>query len=162
MYGIYAKYRATDIYTVCISISLMLVIFLVFQTYTKPFKSKLVNLLDSGLVMNITFIYLTSWYFIHKKAILIMKIIGFTSSFLTVMTLMAIIAYHVLWVTGKLNILKRWFDYKCEKFHLWYMKVSLLFTRKTTERQTLLTDASGSFYGSCSDFREPVLGHCSD
>ena len=162
MYGVYAKYRATDIYAICITISLMLVIFLVFQTYIKPFKSKLVNLLDIGLMMNITFIYLTSWYFIHKKDLLMMKIIGFTSSFLTVMTLVAIIIYHVLWVIGKLNIVKRWFDYKCEKFRLWYTKVSLSFTRKTTDRQQLLTDASDSFYGSCSEFREPVLGHCND
>ena len=162
MYGIYAKYRATDIYAIFVAISLMLVIFLVFQTYIKPFKNKLVNLLDSGLVMNLTFIYLMSWYFIHKKALLMMKIICFTSSFLTFMTIVVIISYHVLWVTGKLNIVKRWFDYKCEKFWLWYMKVSSSFTYKTTTTQPLFTDASGSFYGSCSEFREPVLGHSSD
>ena len=62
MYGIYAKYRATDIYAIFVAISLMLVIFLVFQTYIKPFKNKLVNYLDSGLVINLTIINLFSWY----------------------------------------------------------------------------------------------------
>ena len=162
MYGVYAKYRATDIYAISVAISLMLVIFLVFQTYIKPFKNKLVNLLDIGLVMNITFIYLTSWYFIHKENLLIMKIICFSSVSLTFMTLVMVILYHVLWVIGKLNIVKSWFDYKCEKFRLWYIKVSSLFTHKTADRQQLLTDANDSFYGSCSEFREPVLSHCSD
>ena len=60
------------------------------------------------------------------------------------------------------KIVKRWFKYKCEKFLLWYMKVLSLFTHKTTNRQLLFTDAQSIYYGSCSKFRESVLGHCSD
>ena len=162
MYGVYAKYRATDLYSLFFTTNLMLVIFLVVQTYIKPFRSKLINLLDSGLMMNITLIYLTYWYFFQKKDQLMIKVITFSSVFVTFMTLVMVIVYHVLWVCRKLSIVKRWFKNKCEKFHLWYMKVSSLFTHKTTNRQPLFTEASGSFYGSCSEFREPVLGHCND
>ena len=162
MYGVYAKYRATDIYSLLVTTNLMLVIFLVIQTYIKPFRSKLINLLDSGLVMNITLIYLTYWYFFQKKDPLMIKIISFSSVFVTFVTLVMVIVYHVLWVCKKLNIVKRWLERKFEKLHLWYMKVLSLFTHKTTNRQPLFTDTSGSFYGSCSEFREPILGHCSD
>ena len=162
MHGVYAKYRATDLYSLLVTTNLMLVIFLVFQAYIKPFRSKLINLLDSGLVMNITLIYLTYWYFFQKKNPLMIKIISFSSVFLTFVTLVMVIVYHVLWVCKKLNIVKRWLESKCEKFHLWYMKVSSSFTHKTTNRQSLLINASDSFYGSCSQFREPILGHCND
>ena len=161
MYGVYAKYRATDLYSLFFATNLMLVIFLVFQAYIKPFRSKLINLLDSGLVMNITFTYLTYYYYFYKES-LIIKIICFFSVFVTFVTLVMVIVYHVLWVCRKLNIVKRWFESKCEKPRLWYTKVSSSFTHKTTNRQPLLTDANDSFYGSCSEFREPVLGHCSD
>ena len=40
----------------------MLVTFLVFPIYIKPFKNELVNFLDSGLVINLTIINLISWY----------------------------------------------------------------------------------------------------
>ena len=162
MYGVYAKYRATDLYSLFFATNLMLVIFLVIQAYIKPFRSKLINLLDSGLVMNITLIYLTYWYFFQKKDPLMIKIISFSSVFVTFVTLVMVIVYHVLWVCRKLNIVKRWLEGKCEKFRLWYMKVSSSFTHKTTNRQSLLIDASDSFYGSCSEFREPILGHCND
>ena len=161
MYGVYAKYRATDLYSLFFSTNLMLVIFLVFQAYIKPFRSKLINLLDSGLVMNITLIYLT-YYYLFSKDSLIIKIIYFSSVFVTFVTLVMVIVYHVLWVCRKLNIVKRWFESICEKCYLSYMKVSSLFTHKKTNKQPLFTDISGSFYGSCSEFREPVLGHCSD
>ena len=161
MYGVYAKYRATNLYSLFFATNLMLVIFLVFQTYIKPFRSKLINLLDSCLVMNITLIYLTYYYLFYKDSLFI-KVTCFSSVFLTFVTLVMVIVYHVLWVFRKLNIVKRWIESKREKLCLWYMKVSSLFTHKTTNRQPLFTDVSGSFYGSCSEFREPVLGHCSD
>ena len=162
MYGVYAKYRATDLYSLFFTTNLMLVIFLVIQTYIKPFRSKLINLLDSCLMMNITLIYLTYWYFFQKKDQLMIKVITFFSVFVTFVTLVMVIVYHVLWVCRKLSIVKRWFKSKCEKLHLWYTKILSSFTHKTTNRQPLFTDTNDSFYGSCSEFREPVLGHCSD
>ena len=65
LYGLYAKYRATDVYSLLFSTNLMLVIFLVIQTYIKPFRSKLINLLNSGLVMNITLIYIICYHFLQ-------------------------------------------------------------------------------------------------
>ena len=66
LYGIYAKYRATDVYSLFFATILMLVIFLVIQTYIKPFRSKLINFLDSGLVMNITLIYIICYHFFTR------------------------------------------------------------------------------------------------
>ena len=51
IYGIYSRYRATNIYMFYITIHPILVIFLVFQAYIKPFKNKLVNILDCWLMI---------------------------------------------------------------------------------------------------------------
>ena len=154
MYGIYSKYRATNVYMLYITISPMLVIFLVFQAYIKPFKNMLVNILDCWLMMNLTFLYLTTWYFALENRPAIIKLFFISSVFLTFLTFSFVIVYHVILVTGKVNTLKEWIEYKYEKVLLWQKNVSPL---NTCNRQLPLSEAS--YYGSCSEFREPVLGH---
>ena len=154
MYGIYAFYRATNIFIVYITTSSMLVIFLVFQAYIKPFKNTLVNILDCWLMMNLTFIYLTTWYFILGEKSGIVKLFCISSVFLTFVTFIIVIVYHVVLVTGKVNTLKEWIEDKYEKVHLWRINVLL---SNTNNRQLPLSN--DSYYGSCSEFREPVLGH---
>ena len=61
MYGIYSRYRATDIYVIYFTTSPMLVAFLLLQVYITPFKNKLVHILDSWMMINLTFHYLTNW-----------------------------------------------------------------------------------------------------
>ena len=159
MYGIYSRYRATDIYVLYFTTSPMLVAFLLLQTYIKPFKNKLVNILDSWMMINLTFHYLTNWYFLLKKNLLAQKFFNVTSVFLTFVTLLIVITYHVLWAMGKLYYIKRWIENKWEKVHLFYIKVSSSRTRLRIINHLPLTDSSGSFYGSCPEFREPVLNY---
>ena len=154
MYGTYAKYRATNAYILYITTSPMLVIFLVLQAYIKPFKNTLVNVLDCWLMMNLTFIYLTTWYFINEEKSGIAKLFGISSVFLTFITFIIVIVYHVVLVTGKVNTLKEWIKYKYEKICRWRIKI---LSSHTYNRELSLSDAS--YYGSCSEFREPVLGH---
>ena len=157
MYGIYAKYRATNAYILYITTSPMLVIFLVLQAYIKPFKNTLVNILDCWLMMNLTFLYLTTWYLILKQKSGIGMHFCIFSVFLTFITFIIVMVYHVVLVTGKVSTLKEWIKNKYEKVHHWGMKV---LSSHTYNRQLPLSNVS--FYGSCSEFREPVLGHCSD
>ena len=154
MYSTYAKYRATNAYILYITTSPMLVIFLVLQAYIKPFKNTLVNVLDCWLMINLTFIYLTTWYFILGEKSGIVKLFCISSVFLTFVTFIIVIVYHVVLVTGKVNILKEWIENKYEKVHLWRINV---LSSNTNNRQLPLSN--DSYYGSCSEFREPVLGH---
>ena len=154
MYAIYAKYRATNVYIIYITTSPMLVIFLVLQAYIKPFKNTLINILDSWLMMNLTFIYLTTWYFVREEKTGKGIYFCFFSIFLTFITFIIIIVYHVVFLTGKVSILKEWIENKYEKVHRWRMKV---LSSHIYNRQLRLSDAS--YYGSCSEFREPLLGH---
>ena len=154
MYGIYAKYRATNLYILYITTSPMLVIFLVLQAYIKPFKNTLVNILDCWLMMNLAFLYLTTWYFILEDKSGIVQLFCISSVFLTIVTFIIVIVYHVVLVTGKGNTLKEWIEYKSEKVHRWRIK---MLSSHTYKRQLPLS--SDSYYGSCSEFREPVLGH---
>ena len=154
MYSTYAKYRATNVYILYIIISPMLVIFLVLQAYIKPFKNTLVNILNCWLMMNLTFLYLTTWYFILENKSGIANLFCISSVILTLITFIIVIVYHVVMVTGKVNILKEWIENKYEKVHLWRINV---LSSNTNNRQLPLSN--DSYYGSCSEFREPVLGH---
>ena len=159
MYGIYSRYRATDIYVLYFTTSPMLVAFLLMQAYIKPFKNKLVHILDSWMMINLTFHYLTNWYFLLKKNLLAQKLFTVTSVFLTFVTLMIVITYHVLWAMGKVYYIKRWIENKWEKVCLFYIKLLSFRTRIRIRNRLPLTDSSTSFYGSCSEFREPVLNY---
>ena len=154
MYGIYAFYRATNMYILYITTSPMLVIFLVFQAYIKPFKNKLVNILDSWLMMNLTFFYLTTLYFILEDKSAIVQLFCISSVILTLVTFIIVIVYRVVLVTGKVNTLKGWIEYNYEKFCFWRIKI---LSSHTYNQQLSLSDAS--YYGSCSEFRESVLDH---
>ena len=159
MYIIYAFYRANDVYILFVTASPMLLVYIFFQAYIKPFKNKLIHLLDCWLMMNLAFIYLTNWYFILNKELLAIIIFNVASVFMTLVTFIVVIIYHIFWVMGKEYCIKRLFQYKYDQFCQWYIKVSSSYTPIHTNRQSLLTNASGSFYGSCSEFREPILGH---
>ena len=159
MYGIYSRYRATDIYALYFATSPMLVAFLLLQVYIKPFKNKLVHILDSWMMINLTFHYLTNWYFLLKKNLLTQKMFSATSVLLTFVTLLIVITYHVLWVMGKVYYIKRLIEKNCEKVRLFYIKVSSSCTCIRNNKHSPLTGTSGSFYGSCSEFREPVLNY---
>ena len=159
MYGIYSRYRATDIYVIYFTTSPMLVVFLLLQVYIKPFKNKLVYMLDSWMMINLTFHYLTNWYFLLKENLLTQKIFSVTSVFLTFVTLLIVITYHVLWAMGKVYHIKRWIENKWEKVYLFYIKLSSSRTRIRIINHLPITDSSNSFYGSCSEFREPVLNY---
>ena len=159
MYIIYAFFGASDVYILFVTTNPMLLVYIFFQAYIKPFKNKLVHILDCWLMMNLAFLYLTTWYFVLKKELLAIIIFNVAFVFMTLVTFIVIIIYHILWVMGKEYCVKQWFQYKYEKFCQWYIKFSFSNTPIQTNSQSLLTDASGSFYGSCSEFREPVLGH---
>ena len=154
MYGIYAFYRATNVYIIYITTSPMLVIFLVLQAYIKPFKNTLVNILDCWLMMNFTFLYLTTWYFILEDKSGIAQLFCISSVILTLVTFIIVIVYHIVLVTGKVNTLKGWIEDKYEKVCCWRIK---MLSSHTYNHQISLSDAS--YYGSCSEFREPLLGH---
>ena len=156
MYIIYAFYRANDVYILFVTTSPMLLVYIFFQAYIKPFKNKLIHILDCWLMMNLAFLYLTIWFFLLNKELLAIKILSVAFVFMTLVTFIAVIIYHILWVMGKEYCVKQWFQYKYEKFCQWYIKVSFSYTPIQTNSQSLLTDVSGSFYGSCSQFREPV------
>ena len=154
MYGTYAKYRATNISIIYITTSPMLVIFLLLQAYIKPFKNTLINILDCWLMMNLTFLYLTTWYFILENKSVIANLFCISSVILTLITFIIVIVYHVVMVTGKVNILKEWIEYKYEKVCCRRIKI---LSSHTYNRQLPLSN--DSYYGACSEFREPVLGH---
>ena len=104
MYGAYGNIDQRFLYFLCHSKSTVNNISCLSNII--PFKCKLIHIFNSGLMIKLIFIYLTSWIFNHKWNSLMMKIICFSSVFLTFVTLVMLIIYHVLWVYRKPNIVK--------------------------------------------------------
>ena len=82
-----------------LTISSLLTSFLICQTLFRPFKHKLINILDCWLMFNITLVYVSMW----DKAVVTTTVFSLVSVILAILTFGAIIFYHILLVTNCLN-----------------------------------------------------------
>ena len=104
MYIIYAILRGHGIDVVCIATLPLLIVFLVVQMYLRPFKSKLINLIDTAVMLDLVMIYVIGWYNMtftlsnskFQKSI----IAAFILIFLIFILFVCIIIYHISIITG--------------------------------------------------------------
>ena len=150
--AVYSYYRAEFYPKVYVVSTPVFVMFLILQTYHKPFKSRLVNIMDCWLMYSLAFLYTTTWIYIVKDVYFNAIISAVVAVSLVFLILLIVLVYHVLYVTGKIPVLKRAFDtaycrYKW-KVLSWYCSRS--------DDNCQLANADDSFYGSC-EYREPLL-----
>ena len=151
MYTLYSiEPNAQVIY---IAITSILVLFIIGQAMFRPYKNNFINLLDCWLLFNLAFIYITIRHF-DITGYGIGAILLFFVSFFTVLV------YHVLFITGQLKKIKR----KISKIYRRISHCLLYFYRKyqhhsnQRSRHLLSQDTNDPFYGSCDNYREPLLG----
>ena len=151
--AVYSYYRAQFYLKVYVVSTPVFVMFLVLQTYHKPFKSKLVNIMDCLLMYSLAFLYSTTWMFIVKDNMYTTTTIVIITVSLVFLILLIVLVYHILCVTGKISVIKRTLDTKyCQ--YKWKV-LSLCFCSKSNGN-CQLSNADDSFYGSCQ-YREPLL-----
>ena len=149
IYILYTVYKTVHGSVLYISVAALLASFLIGQALFQPFKNKLINLLDCWLMFNLTLIYVTLSYINLREA----TIFSVVAVFLVFLTFLVILLYHILWVCGLLIKIRRGVitGRKLISDHVTFYK------RNQTQHNQPLQGAVDSFYGSCSEYREPIL-----
>lgn len=111
IYLVYTWLRGTDFLKIYIITGTSLVVFLVMQAYLRPFKSRLVNLLDSWLMLNLTVIYTTTWYYISNREMAIAILITNVAVLMVFITFLAVLLYHLLLTLDWLHKVRNLFVY---------------------------------------------------
>ena len=151
----YIIYTATSSVLTIIITGPIIIIFLLIQGQIKPFRNIFVNILDSSVMLNMIMIYVIGWYFVLKptqKNISIYYNILVALVFVVFLKFVLVIVYHFLMVTGLLKKLTSKIPQPRRN------RISVIRPRNSRS-SFLLSDASGSFYRSCNDFREPVVAY---
>ena len=155
MYIIYAVLRGQGIAIVCIATLPLLIVFLAIQVYLRPFKSKLINLIDTAVMLDLVLIYVIGWY-IMAFNVSMSKLqqsitIIFVLTFLIIVLFVCIIVYHISLVTGCIERVK--LAIKCQRHGS-----SVLF-KQESNTPLLSHESYNSFNASNTNFREPIMEH---
>ena len=143
-YVVYTSLRGRNVLKIYIIITPFLVLLLLLHVYFKPYKNKVINLLDRWLILNIILIYTTTWFFLIEFKNQVISVFVSVMVFIVFLTFLVILLYHILLVTGKTSSITK-------IFHLMQHK----YKQKILSCKPLLA-ANDSFYNSC-EYREPLL-----
>ena len=131
-----------------IAIASILFLFIIGQAMFRPYKSNFINLLDCWLLFNLAFVYITTWY----QKYLEMTLYGIVAILLFLITSFMVLVYHILFITGQLRKVVRKINDVCTR------KTHMHNRGKQRSRRLPLQDTNDSFYDSCDNFRESILG----
>ena len=101
VYIMYTTYRGEN---VLLPFSIVLPIYFVFvtvQAHLRPFKNKIINLLDLSVMINYGIIVCTNWYFINEDQYCISRILNITFVYIMMFTFTVVVFYHIVLVTGQ-------------------------------------------------------------
>ena len=150
MYIVYTVYRGKNIFKLYLACTPILVFFVIVQAYIKPFKTDFLNIMDTWIMFNITFLYTTTWYYIISKDIKITITICVVGVLLVLINFLLILVYHFLWVTGLLaKIMRKMKMAQQEMSH--HLRV---FHRDVSKVRLVQPDHVSY---SCEQYREPIL-----
>ena len=150
-YILYVLYRTKDIYKAYVIGIPVFTVYVTIETFCKPFCKMWMKILDLFVICNCVIVSGTVWYFAKTNKVPIILGIETTVVFLTLVT---VIIFHILWVTGTIKKIK-------PKLYTLQMKFILLFCSKIHDnpqpRQLKTPDLEGSFFDTYDETREPLL-----
>ena len=155
LYIIYAVYRGTNGLKIYLAFSPILILFVIWQAYVKPFKNNFINIMDIWLMYNISFINATTWYYIITRQLYITITISVVCVLLVFINFLLILVYHLLWVTGLLAKVER----KINRAWQEIVKHLDVFRRGSSRIRLVQPINDDSFYDSCREYREPILSY---
>ena len=139
---------STSVCIICIFLGLVTIA----QAYNKPFKSKFIDCLDLSIMINLFVLASTAAVCLVFRKYNIVAAITVCFILVVMLTFFAVIVGHVLWVTGKYKTFNRRF----QQLQSCFSTVNLSYNDLFSSHQAL-ERYDDSFYGSCSQFREPLL-----
>ena len=157
LYIIYALYQITNTNTatVYLCIAVMLFFLLIGQTFLHPLKSKVLNVIDSVIVMNSAICYFLLFLFHEDERFYkneTMNGVFYTCLYIILIFFVGIFVYHVAMVTGQLEKIKT----NAVKMKNVFLNIKCF--KRLTLNQTQDTNIGRiPLYGSCDDYREPLI-----
>ena len=138
-----------------IAIASILFFFIIGQAMFRPYKSNFINLLDCWLLFNLAFVYTTTWYLGHIEV----TVYSNAAMLLFFITFFIVLVYHILFITGQLKKIKRKANYIGTRITQYLSRFNhkYQYHGKKRSRRLPLQNATDSFYGSCDNYREPLL-----
>lgn len=153
LYIMSAYYRGSEYITKVLSLNgTTFTIFCVLHTFCRPFKSYVVNILDTWLILNLSIVYISTSHSLSDASPHGYVLIGNIMALLMLVTFVGVLIYHVLLAFGKVDLVK-------SAINRFYWKWTLLCNKVFKYEHTTVTSSlhlNGSFYGSCN-VREPLL-----
>ena len=154
LYTLYILFRTGDIYKGFVISIPMATIYMTIEAYCRPFHKMWVNLLDFFIMWNYFVPLGTSWYFLKFSSTNQVSIILTITTTTVFLTLVTIVIFHILWVTGTLKKIK-------PKLYILQMKLTFLFHSKIHRNpqtpELKIADLEGSFFDTYDETREPLL-----
>ena len=154
LYTLFILFRTGDMYKGFVIAIPTNTLYITVEVYCRPFRKMWVNLLDLFIMWNYIILLCTSWYFFKISSDNQIAIILTTTTTIVFLTLVTVVIFHILWVTGMLKKIK-------SKLYILQMKLMLLFYSKKHHnprpRQLKTPDLEGSFFDTYDETREPLL-----
>lgn len=154
LYLNYDTFRTKSKHVQDIISSVLLIVFTVIQAFAHPFNKNGLNVLDTWLMLNYTLVH----GLILVTPSLPTTILVAVLMYLALATFVLVLVYHIAKATNRLKQVKDILDFVTE-----YIKqkpvVKLFFgnANMIQSRQVLRLQHTDSYYGSCDQYREPLL-----
>ena len=153
---LYAMYRGNRFF---LAFSIFLPVYFVFvtvQAYLRPFKSKVLNVLDLSVMINYGILLYTNWYFLMEDCFCTAGVFDVTFVYIMMFTLSVVVFHHIVLVTGQ------------QARFIGYINVVLNSIKKMTRcfmnsqpvshHRHFRKDLDSSFFDdSYSEYREPLI-----
>ena len=112
------------------------------------------KILDLFVMCNCVIVSGTLWYLVKVNSTNQISIFLATTTTIVFLTLVTVVIFHIMWVTGMLKKIK-------PKLYILQMKFTLLFCSKIHHnprpRHLKTPDLEGSFFDTYNETREPLL-----
>ena len=154
LYILSILYRTGDIYKGYAIAIPVIAIYMTIEAFCRPFCKLWLNMLDLFVMWDCVIVFGITWYFVKVNSSNQVPIILSITSTTVLLTLVAVIIFHIHLVTGTLKKIK-------PKLYILQMKLSLLFCFKTCHSlqppNLKTSDLEGSFFDTYDETREPLL-----
>ena len=154
LYMLYVLYRTKDTYMAYVIGIPVFTIYVTIEAFCRPFRKMWVKILDLFVMCNCVIVSGTLWYLVKINSTNQVSIILTITTTIVFLTLVGVVIFHILWVTGTLKKLK-------PKLYILQMKFTFLFHSKIHHepqpRQLKTSDLEGSFFDTYDETREPLL-----
>ena len=110
LFLLYSQFRSSNIHYLYIFDNQFGAVYLIAHAYIKPYKSNAINVLDCWILLNLVFICGVSWYFLDTYDWLALQLTVTCAVLLILLTLIAIIVTHIVWIKAKRPSIKRFLN----------------------------------------------------